>query len=178
MCRKFKFIADMDNKSIKDYLAYTQRSKKIYMIFGVLALINIVETFSGADHILRWLTILGVLLYACIIATLTLMGNLNEKDSNLKPLVLATIVCLVLNSANNLAEFIYIFMTDYTWTIFFSLLSLILQVTTWYIFIGFSRQVDKEAAGNFNENFDTDAVVTPMQRGGVPIAEAVVVNNL
>jgi len=44
---------------------------------------NIVETFSGADHILRWLTILGVLLYACIIATLTLMGNLNEKDSNL-----------------------------------------------------------------------------------------------
>lgn len=167
----------MENKVIQDYLAYARKSRKIYMIFGIIALVNIAETFSGADHVLRWLTILGIFFYAIIIATLTAMSSVTKTDPKLKKLVIATIVTLILNTANNIAEFVYIVLTDYTWTIFFSLFSLLLQVVTWYIFIGFWRQIDKEAAEAEVQHSGGNPVVTPMQRE-IPVAKAVAVNTL
>ena len=87
MCNKYKFIADIDNKSVADFMEYGNRLRRVYLIFGIIALINIITTFTKEDHIIRILQVLGILLYAGIITCLQMIQNkqaLTERASALQ----------------------------------------------------------------------------------------------
>lgn len=157
MCRKYKFIADIDNKSVADFISYAVRLKKLYFIFGCIALINIISTFKREGLVIRWLQVLGIVLYAGIIANLTWLDTMTPTDTAMRTTVRAVLALLVLNTFNNLASFVYLIATDYSWTLFFSLFSLILQVTTWYIFYHFLVRIDQEATvGTIEEGLNPD----------------------
>ena len=66
MCRKFRFIADIDNKTVKDFVDYLGRVRKLYIIFGILAAVNLLTEFDVADHIYRFMLVAGVVLYFVI----------------------------------------------------------------------------------------------------------------
>ena len=174
MCNRYKFIADIDNKSVKDFVNYAARLVRLYGIFGILGLINLISTFKHEDHIIRLLQILGLLLYCSIIVCCSNMQGKTAADPALRSSVVAAIGCLVTNSVNNLVMFVYILINYYTWTIFFSLLSIVIQVSTWYIFWYFKERIDKEnAGGGINESLSPVAsapVVTPMAHA-VPVPE-------
>jgi hypothetical protein len=144
MCNKYRFIADIENKKVTDYLSYCHRLQKVYLIFGILAVVNLISTFKKEDHVVRLLQLLGIVCYAGIISCFLFMDTIKPNDRAMKGTVSACLGLLSVNSAGNLTSFIYLCVAYFTWTLLYSLLSLFLQLGTFYIFYHFRLQVDKE----------------------------------
>jgi len=144
MCRKYRFIADIDNKKITDFVAYGSRLQRVYLIFGIIAIVNLVSTFKKEDHIIRLLQLLGIVCYAGIVACFLFMDTIKPNDRAMKGAVSSVLGLLVVNSTQCLATFIYMCAKYFTWTLLFSVVELLLQVATLYIFYHFRIAVDKE----------------------------------
>lgn len=147
MCRNYKFIIGIENKSVADFISYALRLKRLYCVFGAFAFINVMSTYMYEGNVILGLQIVGIVLYLLLIMLLTWLDSCKSTDTAVRKLVQWILALLVLNTANNFFSFLYLISTEYSWTLFFSLFSLFLQVTTWYIFYHFLVQIDKEASG-------------------------------
>lgn len=163
MCNKYRFIKDIDNKKVVDFINYGKRLQKIYLIFGVIAIVNLVSTFKKEDHVIRVLQLLGIVCYAGIISCFMFMDSIKPNDRAMRGTVSACLGLLILNSIGNLTSFLYLCLNYFTWTLLFSLISLFLQLSTWYIFYHFRLQVDKEMADGSLTSLG------PESSGGTPV---------
>ena len=180
MCRKFRFILDIEQKKVCDYVAYAARLRRVYMIFGVIAIINIVSTFKDEDHVIRLLQIFGIILYGNIALVLSVMQNVQHTDMVLRRLIVATNLLLVLNTMSNATQLIYLLAYYYSWTLLFNIFSIILHLGSLYIFYRFKIQFDVEKDSSQASELASVGVAAPVATPmihAVPEATAYPVND-
>jgi hypothetical protein len=154
MCKKLRFISDIGNKQIKDFQDYGLRLRRLYIIFGIIGIIDVFTTYAKHDsvEVQSALQIAGLVLYLGIIYLLSQLSDKTVHDTSLRSTVVHLIVLLMANTAVSLTVFIYLLLYYYSWTVFFSLFSLVLQVAGIYIFFYFKSKIDEEmdaASGHY-----------------------------
>ena len=126
---------------MKDFVNYTSRVRKIYLIFGIIALAEVLLKYKKEDHILRALALFGAVLYILIFITIS---RLVADERPQKVFVYICLALVVLNSINYAAETIYTVIVAPNLYAIFAIFSVMLQVSTMYIFIKFLQAIDKE----------------------------------
>ncbi len=127
MCRKYALIYNIDNTNIQELCDYLSRLKKIYLIFMIISLVNLITEAVPKQLSTSIIAAVNILLYLINIIILQRASNDHTvMNANL------AIFGLLLISAFNIFSLIYNAVTGNLWTIF-GVVSVVLQWSTIFL---------------------------------------------
>lgn len=127
MCRKYALIYNIETTTIQELCDYLNRLKKIYLIFMIISLVNLITEAVPKQRVTAIIAGVDVLLYLINIIILQRASN----DPTVMNANLA-IFGLLLISAFNIFSLIYNAVTGNLWTIF-GVVSVVLQWSTVFL---------------------------------------------
>jgi hypothetical protein len=141
MCRKWRLIANIENVSIEEIVAYIQRLFRIYLIFFVISAVYLIEYIAEKETVSAIFAAVSLVLYAIHIFAL----NVTRRDPTVNT-TLAAIGTAGILSVFNIIDLIYNALTGSLWALF-SLIGVILQWGTIYILYKLREKIQIRDAG-------------------------------
>ncbi len=163
MCRRFALLYNIEQTSIDELYAYLYRLSRLYAIFLVIAIIEL-ATNKSSNHALFLWALIGLLLYAVNVTALFYTSS--HKDNRQfwhvsVPMCTATVLAIF-----NIANLINLITSEGNLWALFSLLSIILQITTVYLLWHLrakmiAKENEKLMGGNNDFSSSSSAPPTP-----------------
>jgi hypothetical protein len=176
MCRKFKMIANIENISIEEILAYLKRLLRIYFILEILSIVGFVANLTRGETVAAIITIVGVVLYAIHMTALYFTSQTPTNYHSITTVITALILLIY-----NIADIVYSVSNGNLWGLL-SFIGVVLQCTTIYILYKLHEKIvhkmrnpdhnDLER-GMGNPTAPVEAVASPINPHHTPMATAV-----
>lgn len=132
MCRKFKFIQDIDNKTVADFTAYCMRLRKLYCIFTVISAFNLWGLYYSSHEDMFIISVVGFFFYVVVAGFYFCITDPPKVQAIFGTLI--AVICLWLDEIFTAAYQLVVYPS---WFIAFSLISISLQVCSAYILYRF-----------------------------------------
>lgn len=166
MCNRFHLLFHIHIKTINEIILFLYKSKRIYYLLILGSLYNIIIYYIKNNTFFFIYSIILTLLYSIFLYLMSkLTYNYQEKvikkvNKNDLNLILYCIINIFFISITYLMQFIYLVITMFNYSLFFNLISIIIQYTTIYILIQLRKKVnesDQQLIEN-NESNDNNRV--------------------
>lgn len=132
MCRKFKFIQDIDNKTVEDFTAYCMRLRRIYVIFSAVQAFTLWDGYSSMPQDLFIIATVGLFLYVICAGMYFAMTDPPKLQIVLGALI--AVSCLWLQEVFSSVYQVVVYPSYY---IFISLIGITLQCCSIFILYRF-----------------------------------------
>jgi hypothetical protein len=152
MCRKWKLIANIENTSIEEIVAYIQRLFRIYLLFLVLSAVYLIEYIAEKETVSAIFAAVSLVLYVIHIIAL----NVTRKDPTVQT-TMAAIGTAGILSIFNIIDLIYNALNGSIWALF-SLIGVVLQWGTIYILYKLREKIQVRNAGGGGNTIPINAV--------------------